>query len=216
MKKPCSESALLVKKTSLAVKAKSLFLVRGIEDVKMTDIASYCRIGVATLYRYFSLKKTLVIFAGTLIWNDLFSKLKAVNEEKSNSSGFEAIKSLADYILQVFSKHSFFFVFLRQFDAFIIKEKASKEDLSSYEKAVREVEGLFIEEGMKGIKDGSVRKDCDLTLLYYAFGKALIGLGEKLSAENNLLISDADEDSAKQMQILADSFLTYIKKEKAR
>ena len=48
-----------------------LFLERGIENVKMTDIAGYSGVGVATLYRYFGTKTGIAIEAMTFLWNDL-------------------------------------------------------------------------------------------------------------------------------------------------
>ena len=50
-----------------------LFLERGIESVKMTDIADYSGIGVATLYRYFGTKTGIAIDAMTFLWDDLKS-----------------------------------------------------------------------------------------------------------------------------------------------
>lgn len=49
---------------AIDVSAK-MFLQNGIENVKMTDIADECGIGVATLYRYFGTKTGITIAAMT-------------------------------------------------------------------------------------------------------------------------------------------------------
>ena len=51
----------------IVMTAAGLFLERGAENVRMTDIADECGIGVATLYRYFGTKSAIMLEAGVLL-----------------------------------------------------------------------------------------------------------------------------------------------------
>ena len=55
----------------IVLTAAELFLERGAENVRMTDIADECGIGVATLYRYFGTKSAIMLESGTLLWRDV-------------------------------------------------------------------------------------------------------------------------------------------------
>ena len=45
-----------------------MLLERDVFELKMNDIALECDIGVASLYRYFGTKASLVVKAGCLLW----------------------------------------------------------------------------------------------------------------------------------------------------
>ena len=69
-----------LREESIVYVAAELFLRDGIEAVKMTDVAEKAEVGVASLYRYFGTKETLVIRAGALLWRDLHTLFQTVYE----------------------------------------------------------------------------------------------------------------------------------------
>ncbi|MBQ4225759.1 MAG: helix-turn-helix transcriptional regulator, partial [Oscillospiraceae bacterium] len=67
-----SAQAIRTRREELAVaSAARLFLEKGLDNVRMTDIADDCGVGVATLYRYFGTKTIIAIEAVSYLWNDL-------------------------------------------------------------------------------------------------------------------------------------------------
>ena len=50
--------------------ARSMFMEEGIDTVSMKEIAQKCLYGVATLYRWFSAKKYIVVGVGVQIWSE--------------------------------------------------------------------------------------------------------------------------------------------------
>ena len=78
---------------AVSVSAK-LFLEKGIDAVKMTDIANETGIGVATLYRYFGTKTRITIAAMTYLWNDMNKMFSGIFESRS-SCGSPASSSSA-------------------------------------------------------------------------------------------------------------------------
>lgn len=63
-KESLSEEAMRMKRNKIILVAAELFLEKGIDSVKMTDIADASGIGVASLYRYFGTRTNIVIEAG--------------------------------------------------------------------------------------------------------------------------------------------------------
>ena len=68
MKRSYTQEQITLKKEEITPIALSLFLSKGIQEVKMTDIAEKADIGVATLYRLFSVKKSILIDSAILLW----------------------------------------------------------------------------------------------------------------------------------------------------
>ena len=54
-----------------------IFAERGIEPVRMQDVARECGLGIATLYRYFNTKLAFVIAIGTKKWEEYFEEIEA-------------------------------------------------------------------------------------------------------------------------------------------
>jgi AcrR family transcriptional regulator len=76
--------------------AAGLFLEHGAENVRMTDIAEACGIGVASLYRYFGTKSAIMLEAGTLLWQDVARLFEQQfhSPEYDAASGFGQVKIL--------------------------------------------------------------------------------------------------------------------------
>jgi AcrR family transcriptional regulator len=213
MNKPQSQEKKDAKAEKCLPVAGQLFYSQGIEDVKMTDIASACGLGVATLYRAFRVKKTIVIAVGTRLWHvkvQQYYELEKENEEK-HLNGLESYKALFNFYQKTFQEEGNFFLFLKEFDSFCLKEKVRMEELASYEAEVLKIHSLFIDIGQRGIKDGSIRGDIDFSVTYFAYSKAMVGLCQKLIGENNILKSDLQNESIKQLQAMSDIICDYLK-----
>jgi AcrR family transcriptional regulator len=214
MNKPMSKEKREAKDEAMVAVAQRLFFSEGIDEVKMTDIAYEAGIGVATVYRAFKVKKALVIRVGANLWSGVaekFAKVLAENEAKG-LSGIQSMKILLGLYEQIFLTDGRFFMFLKEFDSFCLKEKIDPEELVPYEKEILKIHAIFMKVGEKGKEDGTIRDDCDFTTAYFAYSKALIGLCQKLIAENNILPSDQSQGAIKQISIMLEIAVRYFEK----
>ena len=143
--------------------AAQLFLRRGIEDVKMTDVAEASGIGVASLYRWFGTKEGLVVQAGTLLWRDLDALFENIYkaDDFHKKSGYAQIEALLGIYRTLFSEHAPFIRFVANFDDFVIREGLDAEVLSQYEKSILDFYPHFLRSFEAGLADGSVRAGLD-------------------------------------------------------
>ena len=106
-----SKKNLKVQRTDRAVlTAAQLFLERGIEEIKMTDIADASGVGVATLYRYFGTKPRMVTEVMTYLWdevNELFAGIFDTREFMQQE-GIKQISDLMRMYLVLYEAHSDF------------------------------------------------------------------------------------------------------------
>jgi AcrR family transcriptional regulator len=212
MNKPLSAEKKALREDAITETALTLFLRRGIAAVKMTDIAESCGVGVATLYRYFQVKKTIVIRSGILLWKQKYAEFAEISKENElrHRKGIEGFRFLLLHFDDLFKNDPSFFLFVRDFDSFCLAESIPPTDLKEYDETFSALEALFLEQAQKGIADGSVRKDRNFVLTYYAFARALLGLGEKLVGGAVIVESDKRVDDEKQISALIDVILAYF------
>ena len=115
-----------------------LFMERGIENVRMTDIADESGIGVATLYRYFGTKTSIAIEVMTFLWRDLKSLFSGVFDSPAFTSqtGIKQLGDLMKMFIVLYSGHRDFMKLLGEFDRFVIHENVPREQLVKYEESV--------------------------------------------------------------------------------
>lgn len=200
------------RKNQAIITAAQLFIKNGISAVKMTDIADESEIGVASLYRYFNTKKQLVIDVATYMWNDLnplFSDI--VNGEKfNNADGFEQVKILAGTFCILFEHHSIFLNFIHDFDAFVLSEKISCEELYDYEKSIFNFYHYFESAIIKGRKNKMIREDFDIRNFYFTATHSLLALSQKLTSPH-IIKSDSSVDGKEELAGLTDILTFYIR-----
>ena len=112
---------------AVSVSAK-LFLEKGIDAVKMTDIANETGIGVATLYRYFGTKTRITIAAMTYLWNDMNKMFSGIFESEvfMRQPGIKQLSDLMRMAMVFYNAHRDFMKLLGEFDLFLIRENVSK------------------------------------------------------------------------------------------
>lgn len=192
--------------------AAELFLQRGIEDVKMTDIAERAEVGVASLYRYFGTKEALVVRAGGLLWNDLHTLFRGVYEDADfhACSGMEQIRRLFGVYRTLFCEQPDFIRFVGSFDDFVLRAKLSKEELQSYEQSVLNFYPVFLGAYEAGIRDGSVRVIESPRLFYDAVCHAVMALTQKL-LRGEIIAADGFGDTA-ELDLVLDMAERYLAK----
>lgn len=216
MEKEFSNEALRNKRYEQAVSVcAELFLERGIENVKMTDIADESGIGVATLYRWFGTKTGIAIAAATFMWKDIRELFSGAFESDvfKMQSGLKQLVDLMKLIVVLYKAHSDFLKFIGDFDMFLLHEKTSKEELTEYEKTVIDFFPLYEAAYIKGCEDGTVRKGIDYKLMYLTFTHALTEMSQKF-IRGEILPNDDFSDADKELEMLIETAEYYFSAQK--
>jgi AcrR family transcriptional regulator len=212
MNKPFSPAKKDKVANRIAVQARTLFLKEGIAPVKMTDVADACHLGVATLYRYFRLKKNLVIASGVLLWQEEYQAFAEISSscKAENLNGAASLRKLMLHFYDLFRIRKEFFLFVRDFDVFCHQEKVKPDELVAYDQNFLRLRDLFLTTGERGEADGSLRPVSDFETIYYALSRALLGLGEKLIGESAIVESDRQGNGEAQILSLIDVLTGYL------
>ncbi len=194
--------------------AAELFLRDGIGSVKMTDIADSSEIGVASLYRYFGSKETLVVRAGALLWQDLHMLFRSVYEAEDfhGCTGLEQINRLFGIYRRLFLEQPAFIRFVGEFDDFVIRNRVDVGQLREYERNVLNFYPVFLSSYEKGLRDASVRPIGDPRLFYDAVCHAVMSLTQK-HLRGEILSADGFSDSS-ELDLLLDMAADYLRAEK--
>ncbi|NLT09909.1 MAG: TetR/AcrR family transcriptional regulator [Ruminococcus sp.] len=190
-----------------------LFLEHGISDVKMTDIAEKCGIGVAALYRYFDTKTGIAIEAMTYLWNELRNMFSGIFESDIflRQSGLKQVTDLMRMFLVLYEAHPSFMKLLSEFDLLMITERVSKDELKEYDKSVINFYPIIEKSFMAGIADETIREDVDFKLFYVSYAHALMAVSQKL-IRGEILPSDDFSAGAKELEMLIESASYYLRK----
>ncbi len=189
--------------------AAGLFLERGIDAVKMTDIAENSGIGVASLYRYFETKTEIVIRAGIILWNRVQADFLNYIQLNKASSGLTRLIYDLGYFRTMFEKQKSFIKFLDDFDRIMLSEKVPKENLVEYEKSIVNFYGPISEACEKGWEDGTIRKDVDLPAVYAAVTHSLVAVCQKY-IRGEILPSDDASKAGKEIETLLEMTAAYL------
>jgi AcrR family transcriptional regulator len=191
--------------------AAELFLERGAENVKMTDIAEEAGIGVASLYRYFGTKSAIMLESGTLLWKDVATLFDTNfhSERYRTASGMEQIKILLTGYLQIFTDHKPFLRFLNALDAVILAERPDPETLKPYRESILNFYQLFRAAHSRGTADGSIRSGMDTEFLYRTITDFLNGAAQKFIRGEVLPEDDYSRDG-EEMALFVQMALSYL------
>ena len=194
-----------------AVETAAALLLKGdVEDIKMTDIAEKCGIGVASLYRYFGTKGDIVAKAGAVLWGRIRAMFDGVFESPYylEKNGYERLCELMKVFKVLYVSHQDFLRFVDSFDRFAVNEKISPEALGEYESSVMNFFPLFEKAYYDGVKDGTAKADVDFQMMYLSVTHALILLSEKFSRGK---VFDSDVNGEKELDFLIEMALAYIR-----
>lgn len=190
-----------------------LLLSCDVNELKMNDIADICGIGVASLYRYFGTKASLVVKAGSLMWQSVRSLFDGVFECDwyKEKNGLEQLRELMKVFKVLYISHKDFLRFLDSFDRYIVNEKVSAEDMAVYHESVMDLYSLFENAYNTGIADGSLREGIDFKTMYLSLTHALMLMSEK-SARGDIFAGES-RDFESELDFMIEMAIRYIGKE---
>jgi len=196
----------------IVMTAAELFLERGAENVRMTDIARECGIGVASLYRYFGTKSAIMLEAGTLLWQDV-ARLFAPqfhSPEYAAADGFGQVKILLEAYVQLYAEQRPFLRFLDELDAVILSEKPDVDSLAPYRRSIMDFYDLFSAAYEKGRRDGSIECSADARFLYRTVTDLLNGAAKKF-LRGEVLPEDDYSQGGGELELFVEMALGYMR-----
>ena len=190
--------------------AAELLLGGDVADIKMTDIADKCGIGVASLYRYFGTKGDIVTKAGCVLWGRIKALFDGVFESPYylDKSGYDKLCELMKVFRVLYISHKDFLRFVDSFDRFALTEKISPEALREYESSIMNFYPLFESAYLDGVKDGTTREGVNFQELYLTVTHALMLMSEKFSRGK---VFESDTGGEGELDLMIKIALEYIK-----
>ena len=190
--------------------AAELLLLGDVEEIKMTDIADKCGIGVASLYRYFGTKGDIVTKAGCVLWGRIKALFDGVFESPYylDKSGYDKLCELMKVFRVLYISHKDFLRFVDSFDRFALTEKISPEALREYESSIMNFYPLFESAYLDGVKDGTTREGVNFQELYLTVTHALMLMSEKFSRGK---VFESDTGGEGELDLMIKIALEYIK-----
>lgn len=191
--------------------AAKLLMQRDVFELKMNDIAAECDIGVASLYRYFGTKATLVIKAGCLLWRSVRSLFDGVFEcgYYNDKNGLGRLRELMKVTKVLYISHKDFLRFLDSFDRYIVSENVPAEELTEYQESVMDFYPLFEAAYKKGAEDGSLRSNVDFRTMYLSLTHALMLMSEKFARGS--IFEGENEQAEQELDFMIDMAIEYLK-----
>ncbi len=193
--------------------AARLLLEHDVSELKMNDIAAECEIGVASLYRYFGTKASLVIKAACLLWRSVRSLFDGVFEcdYYKEKDGLGQLKELMKVFRVLYISHKDFLRFLDSFDRYILNEKVTPEEMEEYRRSIMDFYPLFEAAFKTGAADGSLRAAVDFKTMYLSVTHSLMQLSEKFARGG---IFDGENALAEQeLDFMTEMAISYISAE---
>lgn len=188
--------------------AAELFLRKGIEGVKMVDIADAAGMGVATLYRHFSTKARIAVSAATLLWGRFNQELVELVESDDflALNGIGRMQVLLEAYCDAYGAHGDFVAFLDEFDHLVVAGQLNRRELEEYGAEVDSFYQIFEDAYLLGIKDGTIVRDIEFRRFYTALAHAIIGVAQKLR-RGEIIPSDDFSSGRDELQIIVNMAL---------
>ncbi|WP_165973923.1 TetR/AcrR family transcriptional regulator [Marinitoga lauensis] len=178
------EEKIQKKKKLIMETAKKIFYEKGYENTSMNEIARELKMAKGTLYLYFSSKKDLffsLVYEGLKILENIIK-----NDIKLAKNGLDKILNMGRAYIKFYREYPDYY-------SFVIKYESEKADLdtteplviNSYEKSeeIYDILKLLI---LKGIDDGSIREDVDITKMSMLLWLQTIGVVQQFELRKKL------------------------------
>lgn len=143
--------------------AAKMFMLQGIKDVKMDDIAQGMGISKRTIYEQFSDKKELLFNTLDSIQKELATKVKPYIQDQQHNTLEIILHLYSSYIEILSAVNRKFFTDLSKYPE-IVEQKKKRERLNEYK---------FMAWIKKGVDEELFRKDVNLDIVQYILKRDL-------------------------------------------
>lgn len=181
---------IAAKRKEFAETAYELFSAKNIESVSLQDIADATGYGIATLYRYFVNKPTLVVEAAAWKWEQIEKEVwerRNRIEEDHKMTAAEELDYYLNSFLELYQNHKGLLRFNQLFNIYIQNEDIKADAMKPFQETVSLLKDQFHVIYDKAGKDHTVRTDVTeeemfsttLHLMLAALTRYAVGLAYK-------------------------------------
>lgn len=190
--------------------AKDLFLEKGVQNIQLQDVATAAGVGIATLFRYFPKKEYLVIAATNAITDGMATDVEEIVER--TIPAYEKIEQILNYYINGTNDPQLRLAkFFESFDLYEKIAEQSPEQYAEYLSARRKLANILLALAEQGKKDGSLRTDVDIDLFIMTMVQnfSIFTFKSSLTTHDTNLSTLLSTD--KQLAMMKDIFLRYIR-----
>ena len=180
-----------------------LFSEKGVGQVSMMEVAAACRVGVATVYRYFNTKLELVLAIGEAKWNEYAEKVRKLRAEK-NADAMTAGEELSfylDFYIDLYRNHKDILRFNQELNNYARQEHATAEQLAPYLRSIQAFGVTFHQMYEKGKRDGTLKTDLPEEKLFAATAHIMMAVAVRY-AQGLLFSAENEEDRTEEYMLL--------------
>ena len=120
----------------------SLFAEKGIEPVRMLDIANACHTQKGTLFRYFPSKLELAVAISAYVWNN-FTTQNYERVEAETQTAAQRYEFWLDSFLVLYREHRDILRFNQFFNVYVANEQITAEQMEPFKKVISVLESRF-------------------------------------------------------------------------
>lgn len=176
------------KKDELEMKARQelmieegfrLFSDRGIESAGMQEVADACHLGIATLYRYYGSKLSLVLDIGVKKWEEYADHIREqqLNQNVGSMNAAQELAFYLDFYMDMYKNHRSLLRFNQYFNNYVQHEGATRKQLEPYLASINALKKMFCTIYEKGKKDGTIRTDMSVDKMFASTSHIMMAVG---------------------------------------
>ena len=199
---------IAAKRMEFAEKAYELFSAKDINSVSLQDIADATPYGIATLYRYFVNKPTLVIEAAAWKWKQFQEENRKRKQDSREMTAAEIFEFYLDSFLELYRNHRDLLRFNQFFNIYIQAEKIDTETVKPYQDMIEEMEEPFHEMYVKAQMDHTVCTDMPEAEMFSATLHLMLAAVTRYAVG---LVYQVGTDPEKELELLKELLLTKFR-----
>lgn len=186
--------------------ALDFFSTFGIENSKVSDIATKANLTERTVFRYFATKNDLVLATALLFWNSASSRINRLMEEEQNKSlkGIDKVRFILNQYASLYDSSKKELIFCDEAETYL--SRCGKSILLSNRPPIDFYKSN--EPLAKAIKDGildkSIKDNKDIGLIYLNTYDGLLGFMQKLALSEEL---SNEKDARRRLDLFIDSLI---------
>jgi len=192
--------------------ALDVFMLKGLDQATMKDVADASEVGIATLFRYFPTKKQLAIDCAATLWKREFMQLPIyLPRGYDDMDGITQFQHLLEIFLYHYQKTPEVFRFLEQFDNLVHNESVGFDQLDEVEDILRTLKEPIYQAIEKGKSDGTIRHDFNVELFYMTSMHTLMSIIQKFVLRGEIVRSDSEVTGEAQIRLVIEMICGFIR-----
>ncbi len=180
-----------------------LFSEKGIEAVSMQEVADACGVGIATLYRYYNTKSSLVIAIGAKKWEEFGEYINGERQKRGTDrmTAAEELEFYLDCYILLYRGHKDLLRFNQDFNNYVKHENTAPTQLEPYINAIGAFAEMFHGLYEKGKTDGTIRTDLPEEKMFAATSHIMIAVAVRY-AQGLVYAAEREEDRTEEYELL--------------